>query len=86
MRKLLASGLSGDEKPFQFLGYTDLRQCVAGHLMEEAAVKRIQQATRQFAKRQITWFRREANVHWLEGFGDDSEILAAALSVTNTTV
>jgi tRNA dimethylallyltransferase len=86
VRKLLASGLSGDEKPFQFLGYSELRQCVEGHLTEQSAVKQIQQATRQFAKRQITWFRREANVHWLEGFGDDSEILAAALSVTNTTV
>jgi tRNA dimethylallyltransferase len=85
VRKLLASGLSGDEKPFQFLGYTELRQCVGGHLTGESAVERIQQATRQFAKRQITWFRREENVRWLQGFGDNPEIQAAALSLANTT-
>jgi len=85
VRKLLASGLSGEEKPLQFLGYTELRQVVEGHLTEESAMKQIQQATRQFAKRQITWFRREANVHWLQGFGDDPEILRAAVSLANTT-
>jgi tRNA dimethylallyltransferase len=86
VRRLLALGLSGDEKPFQFLGYTELRELVEGHLTEESAAKRIQQATRQFAKRQITWFRREENVHWLQGFGDNPEILAAALSLAKTSV
>ena len=39
----------------------------------------IRQSTRRYAKRQITWFRREANVHWLDGFGDSPEIQSAAL-------
>ncbi len=34
------------------------------------AVAQIQRATHQFAKRQITWFRKEPEVHWLDSFGD----------------
>jgi tRNA dimethylallyltransferase len=45
----------------------------------EAAVQKIRQATRQFAKRQLTWFRKEPVVHWLAGFGDEPKIAAAAL-------
>ena len=44
------------------------------------AIARIQQATRRFSKRQVTWFRKEPDVHWLPGFGDDPGILAAALA------
>jgi tRNA dimethylallyltransferase len=46
----------------------------------ETAVEKIQLATRQFAKRQLTWFRKEPSVHWLPGFGDDPTIAAAALA------
>jgi tRNA dimethylallyltransferase len=84
VRGLIAAGFRGDEKPFQFIGYSELRQHIEGQLTEEAAVKKIQQATRNFAKRQITWFRREAGVHWLSGFGDDPEIMAAALPLAQT--
>jgi tRNA dimethylallyltransferase len=79
VRNLTAAGFRGDEKPFQFIGYSELRLHIEGQLTAENAVKQIQQATRNFAKRQTTWFRREAGVHWLSGFGDDPEILAAAL-------
>ena len=40
-----------------------------------------QQAHRNYAKRQITWFRREPDVHWLAGFGDDGSIQAAAVTL-----
>ena len=50
-----------------------------GSLHKRRGHRQIQQATRRFAKRQITWFRKEADVHWLSGFGDEPEILAAAL-------
>ena len=43
--------------------------------------QQIQQATRRFAKRQLTWFRKESSVHWLAGFGDAPEIFAAALAI-----
>ncbi|HJZ53172.1 MAG TPA: tRNA (adenosine(37)-N6)-dimethylallyltransferase MiaA [Candidatus Acidoferrales bacterium] len=79
VRQLVADGVSADAKPFHFIGYAEWREQLAGRLGKEEAVGRIQQATRNFAKRQITWFRKEGAVHWLEGFGDDPEIFAAAL-------
>ena len=80
-RRLVAAGVPADAKPFQFIGYAELRQCIEGNLSEETAVAQIQQATRQFAKRQLTWFRRERDVAWLEGFGDNAETVRAALAV-----
>ena len=46
----------------------------------------IEQATRRYAKRQITWFRREAGVHWLTGFGDEAEIQREALALIQSEV
>jgi len=45
----------------------------------EGARAAIQQATRRYAKRQMTWFRREQGVHWLTGFGGDTEVQEQAL-------
>jgi tRNA dimethylallyltransferase len=41
-----------------------------------------QVATRHYAKRQLTWFRRDARVQWLEGFGEDPQIVKRALEST----
>lgn len=76
--RLLASGLPDNAKPFQFIGYRELRSCLRGEIMLDAARIAIQQGTRQYAKRQLTWFRREANVHWLTGFGDERSLQANA--------
>lgn len=81
VRELIAAGVPGDQKPFQFIGYFELRQHLEGQVSEREAVKAIQQATRQFAKRQLTWFRREPEVTWLGGFGDEPQILAASCSL-----
>ena len=62
----------------QALGYRQAATVLAGQLTLEAAVADAQQGHRNYAKRQITWFRREPHVHWLAGFGDDPAILAAA--------
>jgi len=84
VRQLIERGVSADAKPFQFIGYSELRrQIEAGHSPDDA-MPAIQQATRRFAKRQITWFRKESAVHWLAGFGDDPNIASAALKVAKT--
>lgn len=80
VRDLIAAGVPRDAKPFQFIGYSELREYIEGKLSEEAAVEKIRQATRQFAKRQLTWFRREPDITWLSGFGDDPRVVAAALA------
>jgi tRNA dimethylallyltransferase len=79
VRQLIARGILADAKPFQFIGYSQLRAHLECELTREEASKQIQQATRRFAKRQITWFRKEPGVHWLSGFGDVPETFAAAL-------
>jgi tRNA dimethylallyltransferase len=73
--------IAPDSKPFQFIGYSDLRAHLEGSISLAAAVANIQQSTRRFAKRQLTWFRREPDVHWLESFGDAPETIAAALDL-----
>jgi tRNA dimethylallyltransferase len=46
----------------------------------EGAKAAIQQATRRYAKRQLTWFRRDTQIHWLSGFGQDAAIQQKALA------
>jgi tRNA dimethylallyltransferase len=63
-------------------------QFLRGQLTRDEALRAAQQAHRNYAKRQMTWFRREPEVHWLRGFGDDAQIQREAmdrvLSVLNT--
>jgi len=56
-----------------------LRAVLRGEMTLEEARAAIQQATRRYAKRQMTWFRREAGVQWLNGFGDEERIQKEAL-------
>lgn len=79
VRSLLHGGLAEDAKPFDFIGYRELREVLQGRLGIDAASTAIQQATRRYAKRQVTWFRREPAVHWLVGFGDDPLLQKEAL-------
>ena len=78
-----ARGIAPDSKPFQFIGYSDLRAHLEGRIPLPAAVANIQQSTRRFAKRQLTWFRREQDVHWLQAFGDADETIAAASQIAS---
>jgi len=71
---LLRSGLSANAKPFNFIGYRELCAVLRNEISLPQAIEAIQQATRRYAKRQITWFRKEPNVHWFNGFGDDARL------------
>jgi len=75
---LVGSGVPQDSKPFDFIGYSELQAHLEGTVTLAAATKAIAQSTRRYAKRQVTWFRKEPLVHWLPGFGDDPAIIAAA--------
>ena len=76
---LIAEGASATAKPFDFIGYRELRACVAAGQPPASAIASIAQATRRYSKRQFTWFRRESGMHWFSGFGDAPETLSAAL-------
>lgn len=81
VRRLIARGVPAGAKPFQFIGYSELRAHLEGRLSLADAIVQIQQATRRFAKRQLTWFRKEPGVTWISGFGDDPEVAATALDI-----
>ena len=74
VQDLLKSGLSENAKPFDFIGYRELRAVLRSELSLQQAREAIQQATRRYAKRQLTWFRKEAGVQWFSGFGDDRKL------------
>ena len=84
VRGLLASGLPSDAKPFDFIGYRELRAVLQGGMSLAEARAAIQQATRRYAKRQLTWFRRDPQIHWLPGFGQDAAIQQQALAWIHT--
>ncbi len=67
--------------PLNALGYKQAVQLLGGEMDRDAAIQATQQAHRNYAKRQMTWFRREPDVTWLEGFGDELKIQGAAVSL-----
>ena len=75
----LMAKYGADRKIFDALGYRQAKQLLADELTEAEATEAAQKGHRNYAKRQFTWFRREPEVHWLTGFGDDSAIQQAAI-------
>ncbi len=67
-----------DAQALGALGYREAAAVLSGSLSEEAAIAAVQQGHRNYAKRQLTWFRREPDVHWLPGFGDSNETAEGA--------
>lgn len=80
VRRLLARGVPRTAQPFLAVGYREALAVLDGELTVEQAVALAQQATRRYAKRQWTWFRRERDVVVLRGFGFDPATIAAAKS------
>jgi tRNA dimethylallyltransferase len=78
VRNILARGFPAASKPFESHGYRQALQLINGELNAREALFYAQRNTRQYAKRQITWFRREAGLVWLKGFGDEEAIRQAA--------
>lgn len=79
-RALLASGLTGGEKPFESLGYKQALAHIRGSMTLEEAIASTQIETRQYAKRQWTWFRRDPQMIWLRGFGHDASVIEQSLA------
>ena len=72
-------------KPLGALGYRQARSVLEGHLSRAEAVVATQIATRHYAKRQLTWFRREEDIIWFEGFGDDPQVQRRILETLSQT-
>jgi tRNA dimethylallyltransferase len=63
------------------LGYRQAAQFLSGESSREEAITAAQQGHRNYAKRQMTWFRREPEVRWLEGLGDEPDLEAEAARI-----
>ena len=71
VQQLLDRGYDPDCKGFEALGYRHVLAALQGGLGREEAIARMQMDTRRYAKRQMTWFRREKEVHWITLPGED---------------
>ena len=83
IRALLASGVPAKATSMQAIGYKEFVSALAGEGTLEEAAQQVQQSSRHYAKRQLTWFRRNKAIHWLRraaGAGTE-EILSAARQV-----
>jgi tRNA dimethylallyltransferase len=76
----------GPVKALDSLGYRQALAVLAGTLSEEDGIKAAQQGHRNYAKRQMTWFRREPEVRWHEAFGDAEETVRRAVELVNSLV
>ena len=66
VRGLLESGISPGSQAFKAIGYREIVGHLNGEKSLQQATEEIKTATFQYAKRQVTWFRREPGVQWIE--------------------
>lgn len=86
--RALAASYGGPDcaPPLGSLGYKQALANIRGELSLEDAIRSAQQGHRNYAKRQMTWFRREPEVHWLRGFGDTPEITSSSVSLVRSHI
>lgn len=77
VRALLARGVPRTATAMQAIGYKECLGCLAGECSQEAALEEIKLRSRQYAKRQLTWLRRDALIHWF--YWKKTRDLSAAL-------
>ena len=65
IKRLLASGIPEKATAMQAIGYKEFVDALAGRCSLETAVAQLQQSSRRYAKRQLTWFRRNAQMNWI---------------------
>jgi tRNA dimethylallyltransferase len=86
VQRLLARGCTGSEKPFESLGYKQALQYVRGAVTLEQAVLSTEIETRQYAKRQLTWFRRDPEIRWISEFGYEPGVFASCLEMMRPAI
>lgn len=72
VRSLLNRGISEKCTSMQAIGYKEFVDALSGRCSVAEAVKAVQQASRHYAKRQLTWFRRNRNMHWIRRQENDT--------------
>lgn len=72
---LLAKGLTPEMPGMSSIGYRDIAQALNGEISEEEAVRRLKHSTRQYTKRQITWFKRDPRIRWVHSEKEGIEVV-----------
>jgi tRNA dimethylallyltransferase len=80
-QSLLNFGVPVNAKPLQSLGYRQAVKVLEGTYSIQQAIEECQIKTRQYAKRQITWFHSEPDMRWLAGFGSGPVVQQEALAL-----
>lgn len=80
VEQLLQLGYSADAKGFEALGYRYAVDVVKGELGLDEAIELTQRDTRRYAKRQLTWFRKEEGIHWITSPGEEPAALDELLA------
>ena len=86
IRQVLSSGIPEKATSMQAIGYKEFIDALAGRCSMEDAIAQVQQSSRRYAKRQLTWFRRNPNIHWLRrepGQSAEDIFSAACAHLTN---
>ena len=65
IRQVLSSGIPEKATAMQAIGYKEFIDAMAGRATMEEAIAQVQQSSRRYAKRQLTWFKRNEKIHWL---------------------
>lgn len=81
VENLIAQGYGPETKALESIGYKQMLDVLAGRLTEDQALADIQMQTRRYAKRQLTWFRRDPELRWFSGFGDDPAVADQASEI-----
>lgn len=87
VRRALDNGTPADALSMTSLGYRQMIQYLQGEISLEKAVELIKRDTRHFAKRQLTWFRHDPNIQWVDKEGkSEAEIEAELLQKVQQTL
>jgi tRNA dimethylallyltransferase len=85
VKYLLEKGVPAESNALGAHGYRRVVEYLRGERTLENAIEQTKLDVRHYAKRQLTWFRREENVIWLEGFGDEPETRQKLFKLLNLT-
>jgi len=83
VKQLRAAGVRDDTNALGAHAYRRVCEYLRGERTLESAIEQSKQDVRNYAKRQLTWFRREPDAIWLKGFGDDKKVFEALIAAIN---
>lgn len=85
VKQLLADGVNEEGNALGAHAYRRVCEYLRGERTLESAIEKSKQDVRNYAKRQLTWFRREPDAVWLDGFGDEDAVVARLKGVLNSS-